>query len=70
MWESSTKAFLGHEHSPHVFMIGMRRTGMAEWLGGYEGRNVWEFRKVMTCERLGRWKILGGYGGGKFLDVR
>jgi hypothetical protein len=46
MWESSTKAFLGHEHSHYVFMIGMRRIGTEEWLGGYEGRKVWEVRKV------------------------
>jgi hypothetical protein len=42
-------------------MRGMRRIGTAERLGGYEGRNVWEVRKVKRCERLGSFEILVGY---------
>jgi hypothetical protein len=37
-----------------------------EWLEGYEGRKVGEVRQVKRCERLGRWEILGGYGGRNF----
>jgi hypothetical protein len=48
-------------------MIGMRRIGRSERLGGYEGRKVWEVRKFKMYESLGRYKILGGYGGRKFL---
>jgi hypothetical protein len=63
MWESSTKSFLGHEHSHYIFMIRMRRIGTAERLGGYEFRKFWEVRKVKRWERLRRSEILGGYGG-------
>jgi hypothetical protein len=64
------KSISGTRTQPLCFHDGMRGIGRAEMLGGYEGRKVWEVRKVKMCERLGWSEILEGYGLRKFLVVR